>query len=98
MTPTTPSFEDRARQAAAGIKDAVDRADLQLYAAGIPALRTAEPAAARRPLTDRWVAVAGAFAAIIILVGLAVLPGRLFAPDNDTATPSSTSLCHQRMR
>ena len=40
MTPDVPTLEDRARRAAAGVKEAVDTADLQLFAAGIPALRT----------------------------------------------------------
>lgn len=82
------TFEDRARQAAAGLNQAVQSADLQLYSAGIPALRTQEPAGWRMRGSERWVAAAGAFAAILIVVGIAMLPGRLFAPDADVATPS----------
>ena len=90
MTPDVPTLEDRARRAAAGVKEAVDTADLQLFAAGIPALRTPETSPRGFRGFDRWIAAAGAFAAILIVVGLALLPGRLFAPDNDTATPQTT--------
>ena len=84
------TLEQRARQAAAGVNHAVNSAELQLFAAGIPAVRTA-PVSDPRRFGDRWMAAAGAFVAIIVIVGLAMLPGRLFAPDNnDVATPEVT--------
>ncbi len=86
------TFDERARQAAAGVKEAVDSADLQLFAAGIPALRTAEPAPRGFRWSDRWVAAAGAFAAIIIVVGIALLPGRLFAPDGEVAATTQPTV------
>lgn len=86
------TFEERARQAAAGVKEAVDSADLQLFSAGIPALRTPEPAPSGFRWSDRWVAAAGAFAAIVIVVGLALLPGRLFAPDGEVAATTQPTV------
>ena len=53
--------------------------------AGIPALRVPEPSRRRIAGGERWIAAAGAFAAILVVVGLAVLPGRLFAPDGNEA-------------
>ena len=85
------TFEDRARQAATGINEAVNTAELQLFAAGIPALRTAGNARRRFDGSERWVAAAGAFAAILIVVGIAMLPGRLFSPDSEGATTEATT-------
>ena len=84
------TFEDRARQAAAGINEAVNTAELQLFAAGVPALRTAGAGGRRFNGSERWIAAAGAFAAILIVVGLAMLPGRLFSPDSEVATTEAT--------
>ena len=91
MTPDNTTLDARARQAAAGVKDAVSNADLQLFSAGIPALRVAEPSRRRLAGAERWIAAAGAFAAVMVVVGLAVLPGRLFAPDTETANSEATT-------
>ena len=88
MTPEPFTVDELARKAAASINEAVETADLQLFAAGIPALRPTQAPASRFG-TPRWVTVAGSFAAILIIVGLAVLPGRLFTPE-EVASPDPT--------
>lgn len=90
MTSDDLTLEERARQAAAGVIEAVDGADLQLFSAGLPALRERATAPRKFRGPDRWVVAAGAFVAVIVIVGLALLPGRLFSPDNDVLTTEPT--------
>lgn len=75
------TLDDRARQAAAGIKESVNSAELLLFEAGVPGMRKIE----RPTIRTRALAFGGAFAVVVVFVGLSLLPGRLFAPDDNVA-------------
>jgi hypothetical protein len=80
------TLDDRARQAAAGVRESVQSADLLLFEAGVPGARKTT----RPDLRTRAFAFAGAFAVVVVFVGLALLPGRLFAPDESNVASEET--------
>lgn len=80
------TLDDRARQAAAGIRESVQSAELLLFEAGVPGARKA----GRPDFRARALAFAGAFAVVVVFVGLALLPGRLFAPDESDVAADDT--------
>jgi hypothetical protein len=75
------TLDDRARQAAAGVKESVNSAQLLLLDSGVPGMRNSRQPTVR----TRALAFAGAFAIVVVFVGLSLLPGRLFAPDENVA-------------
>ena len=79
-------LDDRARHAAREVNQAVAEADLLLFESGIPALRQTPVVVHHR---SRVLVFAGAFAAVLLFIGLTLAPGRFTAPDNtegDVAT------------
>lgn len=77
------TLDDRGRRAAHNLRQTVQDAPLLLMEAGIPAARRAGGA-------SRLLSFAGAFAAVVLLVGLTVLQVDLFAPDQETPTTDMT--------
>ncbi|MDH3500340.1 MAG: hypothetical protein OEM97_09480 [Acidimicrobiia bacterium] len=73
------TLDERARYAARELNTAVGEADLLLFESGIPALRQKPAVTQHRP---RGYVFAGAFAAILLFIGLTIAPGRLTAPDD----------------
>lgn len=72
------TLDDRARHAAAAIRESVGSAELMLFEAGVPGARKSD----RPTVRVRALAFGGAFAVVVLVVGLSLLPGRLFAPDD----------------
>jgi hypothetical protein len=81
------TLDDRARAASAALRSAVAEADLRLGEAGV----SGRPAAGQAP-TGRW-ALAGATAAVVIVVGLFAGPSLLMAPAGPgiTAPPGAVT-------
>ncbi len=83
------TLDDRARHAAAAIRESVGSAELMLFEAGVPGARKSQKPTVR----VRALAFGGAFAVVVLVVGLSLLPGRLFAPDDSNVAgqgPQST--------
>ncbi len=70
-------LDERARHAARELNSAVAEADLLLFESGIPALRQTPVVTHNR---SRTFVFAGAFAAVLLFVGLTLAPGRMTAP------------------
>jgi hypothetical protein len=77
------TLDDRGRRAAQNLKQKVDQAPLLLMEQGVPGARLAGR-------QSRLLSFAGAFAAVVLLVGLTVVQIDLFAPQADTSTTSDT--------
>ena len=74
------TLDDRARRASEGVREKVAEADLQLFAAGMPS-----GAAATRPaLASRVLAFAGAFALVVMALGMAVVQMNMVAGEGTT--------------
>ncbi|MDR9450191.1 MAG: hypothetical protein RI637_03135 [Acidimicrobiia bacterium] len=71
------TLDDRGRRAARSLKDKVDQSPLMLMEQGVPGAR---PAGRQ----SRLLSFAGAFAAVVLLVGLTVVQVDLFSPDTST--------------
>ena len=77
------TLDDRGRRAAQNLKSKVNEAPLLLLEQGVPG--------ARLPgRQSRLLSFAGAFAAVVLLVGLTVVQVDLFAPQRETSTTSDT--------
>ncbi len=79
------TLDDRARHAAEAVRESVASAELMLFEAGVPGARKSERPTAR----VRALAFGGAFAVVVLVVGLSLLPGRLFAPDDSRVAGQS---------
>ncbi len=77
------TLDERGRRAAQNLTQKVDEAPLMLMEHAVPAART-------RDRQSRVLVFAGAFAAVALLVGLAVVQVDLFSPQRETATTSDT--------
>lgn len=71
------TLDDRGRRAAQNLTDKVREAPLLLMQQGVPATR-------RKGGSTRLLSFAGAFAAVMLLVGLTLVQVDLFAPDSST--------------
>jgi hypothetical protein len=71
-------LDERARRAARGLHETVDRAELRLMEAGIGT----SPPGARPALASRVLAFAGAFVVVLMAAGLAVVQMSIFASDD----------------
>jgi hypothetical protein len=76
------NLDDRGRRAAQNLMRKVDESPLLLMQAGVPATRS-------RGASSRLLSFAGAFAAVMLLVGLTLVQVDLFAP-KETSTTSDT--------
>lgn len=77
------TLDDRARQAARNLTQKVEEAPLLLMERGVPATRV-------RGRQSRLLSFAGAFAAVVLLVGLTLVQVDLFSPRRETSTTSGT--------
>jgi len=77
------TLDDRGRQAARNLKQKVDGASLLLMEHGVPGSRVPGR-------QSRLLSFAGAFAAVVLLVGLTVVQVDLFSPQSETSTTSDT--------
>ncbi len=77
------TLDDRGRRAAQNLRQAVDEAPLLLMEQGIPGGRIPGR-------QSRLLSFAGAFAAVVLLVGVTLVQVDLFSPDRGTPTTSDT--------
>ena len=77
------TLDDRGRQAARNLTEKVEEAPLLLMERGVPAARV-------RVRQSRLLSFAGAFAAVVLLVGLTLVQVDLFSPQRETSTTSDT--------
>ena len=77
------TLDDRGRRAAQNLKKKVDEAPLLLLERGVPGARMPDR-------QSRLLSFAGAFAAVVLLVGLTLVQVDLFAPQRETSTTSDT--------
>ena len=77
------TLDDRGRRSAENLKQKVDEAPLLLMDRGVPRVRV-------RGRQSRLLSFAGAFAAVVLLVGLTLVQVDLFAPQRETPTTSDT--------
>lgn len=77
------TLDDRGRRAAQNLKHKVNEAPLLLLERGVPGARIPGR-------QSRLLSFAGAFAAVVLLVGLTVVQVDLFAPQRETSTTSDT--------
>ena len=77
------TLDDRGRRSAENLKQKVDEAPLLLMDRGVPGVRV-------RGRQSRLLSFAGAFAAVVLLVGLTLVQVDLFAPQRETSTTSDT--------
>lgn len=72
------TIDERARQAARDLNQAVAQADLMLLEAGVPGEREVAQRVNRR---SRSLVFAGGFAVVLLVVAIALVPGRVYSPD-----------------
>ena len=77
------TLDDRGRRAARNLKLKVEEAPLLLMEQGVPGVRVPGR-------QSRLLSFAGAFAAVVLLVGFTVVQVDLFSPEHDTSTTSDT--------
>jgi cytoskeletal protein RodZ len=77
------TLDDRGRRAARNLTEEVKDAPLLLMERGVPAARV-------RVQQSRLLSFAGAFAAVVLLVGLTLVQVDLFSPQRETSTTSDT--------
>jgi len=77
------TLDDRGRRAARNLTQEVEDAPLLLMERGVPAARV-------RVQQSRLLSFAGAFAAVVLLVGLTLVQVDLFSPQRETSTTSDT--------
>ena len=77
------TLDDRGRRAAQNLKQKVNEAPLLLLERGVPGARIPGR-------QSRLLSFAGAFAAVVLLVGLTLVQVDLFAPQRETPTTSDT--------
>lgn len=86
----TIDADERARQAAAALHEAVADTRLHLMEAGVPAARA--PRRVRSAPRPGWAALAGALSALVVLLGLFATRDALFAPDTATPPPGTLGI------
>jgi len=77
------TLDDRGRRAAQNLRQVVDEAPLLLMERGVPGAQVPGR-------QSRLLSFAGAFAAVVLLVGLTLVQVDLFSPEQDTSTTSDT--------